>query len=69
MVKAKTPDYTKKAIKKYIDKFDRIAVNLEKGSAQWIRDNTGKSCNQFFVDLFNEYKKNSEKETEGKENG
>lgn len=63
MVKTKTPDYTKKAIKKYIDKFDRIAVNLEKGSAEWIRTHTGKSCNQFFVELFQQYKANAEKET------
>lgn len=54
--KSKTKDYTLKAISKYNAKFDRIAVNLPKGSKDWIRKTTGKSCNQFFVDLFMEYK-------------
>lgn len=29
---AKTPEYTKKAIQNYNNKFDRIAVNLPKGT-------------------------------------
>lgn len=62
MVKGKTPEYTKKAIQNYNNKFDRIAVNLEKGSKEWIKENTGKSCNKFFVDLFQEFKRKYEEE-------
>ena len=62
MAKPKTPDYTRKAIENYNKKFDRIAVNLEKGSKEWIKENTGKSCNQFFVDLFQEFKRKYEEE-------
>ena len=62
MVKTKTPEYTRKAIQNYNNKFDRIAVNLEKGSKEWIKENTGKSCNQFFIDLFQEFKKKYEEE-------
>ena len=60
MAKPKTPEYTRKAIQNYNEKFDRIAVNLEKGSKEWIKENTRKSCNQFFVDLFQEYKRKYE---------
>ena len=62
MAKGKTPEYMKRAINNYNQKFDRIAVNLEKGSKEWIKENTGKSCNQFFIDLFNEYKKRIEEQ-------
>lgn len=32
----KTPEYTKSAVKKYNEKFDRITVNLEKGTRERI---------------------------------
>lgn len=52
----KVPEYTAKAIEKYHAKFDRIAVSLPKGSKDWIKDNTGKSCNAFFNELFQRYR-------------
>lgn len=58
--KLKTPDYTRKAVKAYNDRFERINVNLDIGSKEWIKKNTGKSCNKFFVDLFQEFKKKYE---------
>lgn len=61
---AEVKEYTLRAINKYNGKFDRIAVNLPKGSKQWIKENTGKSCNAFFVELFNIYKAEHEKEAE-----
>ena len=53
--KKKVPAYTAKATEKYHAKFDRIAVSLPKGSKDWIKEKTGKSCNAFFNDLFREY--------------
>ncbi|WP_077610571.1 hypothetical protein [Clostridium sp. Marseille-P2415] len=46
-----TPEYTKKAIQNYNNKFDRIAVNLPKGSKERIREITGKSCNSYISEL------------------
>lgn len=54
--KKKVPEYTAKAIEKYHAKFDRIAVSLPKGSKDWIKENTGKSCNAFFNELFQRYR-------------
>ena len=48
---AKTPEYTKKAIQNYNNKFDRIAVNLPKGTKNRIKVLTGKSCNAYFSEL------------------
>ena len=62
MVKKKTPDYTLRAIDKYNQKWDRVMVNLEKGSKEWIKQTTGKSCNAFFNDLFLEFKQRQESE-------
>lgn len=42
-----TPEYTKRAINNYNAKFDRIAVNLPKGTKERIKKITGKSCNAF----------------------
>ena len=47
----KTPNYTKNAVNKYNSKFDRIAVNLPKGTKEEIRQLTGKSCNAFISSL------------------
>lgn len=58
-MKSKTPDYTKRAINKYNQKFDRVAINLPIGSKDLIKDKTGKSVNQFFNDLFIEWKFNN----------
>lgn len=46
-----TPDYTKRAINKYNEKFDRIAVNLPKGTKEKIRKLTGESCNAYIGKL------------------
>lgn len=46
-----TPEYTKRAIQNYNNKFDRIAVNLPKGSKERIKELTGKSCNAYISEL------------------
>lgn len=46
-----TPQYTKDAINRYNAKFDRIAVNLPKGTKERIKKTTGKSCNAYICDL------------------
>ena len=48
---AKTPEYTKKAIQNYNNKFDRVAVNLPKGTKDRIKELTGKSCNAYISEL------------------
>ena len=48
---AKTPEYTKKAIQNYNNTFDRIAVNLPKGTKDRIKALTGKSCNAYVSEL------------------
>lgn len=48
---SKIPEYTRKAINKYNDKFDRIAVNLPKGTKDRIKELTGLSCNKFISEL------------------
>lgn len=48
---SKTPQYTKDAINKYNAKFDRIAVNLPKGTKDRIKEITGKSCNAYINEL------------------
>ena len=48
---AKTPEYTKKAIQNYNNKFDRIAVNLPKVTKNRIKVLTGKSCNAYVSEL------------------
>ena len=55
MARKKTPEYTRKAIARYNAKFDRIMVSLPAGSKELIRKQTGKSCNAFFVDLFQKW--------------
>ena len=47
----KTPEYTKKAINNYNAKFDRIAVNLPKGTKERIKELTGQSCNAYISSL------------------
>ena len=46
-----TPEYTKRAINNYNAKFDRIAVNMPKGTKEKIKELTGKSCNAFISAL------------------
>lgn len=48
---AKTAEYTKKAIQKYNQKFDRVAVNLPKGTKERIFAATGKSCNAWINEI------------------
>ena len=50
----KTPDYTRKAIDKYNNKFDRMTVNLQKGYKQLINNNIGLSCNAYINMLVKE---------------
>lgn len=38
------------------DNYDRISITVPKGTKQWIKENTGMSCNAFFNDLLNKYK-------------
>ena len=52
MARRKVPEYTKRAIDKYHAKFDRIMISLPHGSKELIKQQTGKSCNAFFVGLF-----------------
>lgn len=48
---SKTPEYTKRAINNYNNRFDRIAVNLPKGTKDRIKELTGKSCNAYISEL------------------
>lgn len=47
----KVPEYNLRAINKYNAKFDRIAVNLPKGTKERIKKLTGKSCNAYLAEL------------------
>lgn len=47
----KVPEYNLRAINKYNAKFDRIAVNLPKGTKERIKELTGKSCNAYLSGL------------------
>lgn len=44
-MRSSTPEYTKRAIQNYNNKFDRVAVNLPKGTKDKIKELTGLSCN------------------------
>lgn len=46
----KTPDYTRAAIDKYNQKFDRITVNFPKGTKERIKAATGKTAGGFAVE-------------------
>lgn len=46
-----TPEYTKRAINKYNSKFDRIQVNLPKGTKEKIKELTGLSGNAYISNL------------------
>ena len=43
--KTKTPEYTRRAIAAYQQKFDRVNINLEKGLKDKIKEVTGESLN------------------------
>ena len=49
-----TPDYTKKAIKNYNNKFDRIQALIPKGYKELIKEKTGLSINQYINNLIEE---------------
>lgn len=51
--KKTTPEYTRKAIERYNAKFDRVAVNLPKGTAALIREHET-SVNGYIVRLVRE---------------
>lgn len=56
-----TADYTKKAINKYNAKFDRVAVNLPKGTKERIKEAGGKSANDFINKVVLKYLEEVEK--------
>lgn len=47
----KTPNYTKRAVKKYDSKFDKVLVRLPYGTADKIRSELGTSCNAYINQL------------------
>ena len=47
----KTKDYVLRAQKNYINKFDIVKTRLPKGSADVIREVTGKSINAYITEL------------------
>lgn len=47
----KTPEYTKKAVKKYDSKFDKVLIRLPVGTAEKIRSEIGISCNAYINQL------------------
>ncbi len=60
-----TPQYTKDAINRYNAKFDRVAVNLPKGTKERIKNATGKSCNAYICELVLDDLKRQEKNADG----
>jgi len=44
------PNYTRKAITKYQEKFDRLSIAMPLGTKERIKKVTDKSCNAFIVD-------------------
>ena len=49
-----TPEYTKKAIAAYNAKFDRVQVNLPKGTKDLIKEKYNISCNKYINKLIQE---------------
>lgn len=47
---AKTPDYTKKAVKDYQNKFDLVQVRFPKGTKERLQKLTNASVNNYIVD-------------------
>lgn len=47
----KTKDYVRRAKNNYRKKFDNVNASLPKGTADIIREKTGKSVNAYLVDL------------------
>ena len=47
----KVPEYTKRAIERYREKFDRVTVSLEKGTKDRIRQVSDLSVSAFISDL------------------
>lgn len=58
----KTPEYTKRAAKKYRDKFDILQVRLDKGTKERIKSITSASCSEYVKRLIMD-------DLEQKENG
>ena len=50
-MKKKTPEYIRKAVKKYNQKFDKIMVRLPAGYADIIREKIGSSGNAYINNL------------------
>lgn len=59
----KTPDYTRKAVANYNSRFDRVSINLPKGTKEKIKELTGLSCNQYIKNLVLEDLKSLEDKT------
>lgn len=47
----KVPEYTKKAVKKYDSKFDKVLLRLPYGVADLIRKELKISCNAYITEL------------------
>lgn len=48
---SKTPSYTKNAINRYNQKFDRVMVNLPLGTKERIKEIKKTSCNKYISEL------------------
>lgn len=55
---SKTPEYTKKAVAEYQKKFDRIMINLPKGTKEEIKQR-GKSVNGLVNELIKQWLENN----------
>lgn len=64
-----TPQYTKDAINRYNAKFDRLAINLPKGTKERIKTLTGKSGNAYICELVLEDLDRLERDKQGISNG
>ena len=48
---AKTPEYTREAIRKYESKFEKKSVNFPKGTTERVKEMTNKTFGAYVVDL------------------
>ena len=48
---AKTPEYTREAIRKYESKFEKKSINFPKGTTERVKELTNKTFGAYVVDL------------------
>ena len=48
---AKTPEYTREAIRRYENKFEKKSINFPKGTTERVKEITNKSFGAYIVDL------------------